>query len=221
MLACSHYRNVSKQTTRYLRLTLEGFPFVTVNTKEYHSKCSGKISRILLIMEYLVNISKRRAFWTLNKDILKITVLTTNTPYLSRKIQRICACTHQRPRRPHDQYAISREDQYAVLEIYNDINIELSKEFLEELQTNAYHGWIDKDVMDHNAKMNESWNKRRMDDSILTINNTTTDSFFKPYLITRGKGDTEKKDEQSQTKRKCSNTSNSIDEQPYKRICKA
>ncbi|GJS06642.1 hypothetical protein Tco_0363438 [Tanacetum coccineum] len=30
-----------------LRLTLEGFPFVTVNTKEYHSECSGKISRIM------------------------------------------------------------------------------------------------------------------------------------------------------------------------------
>ncbi|GKB25634.1 hypothetical protein Tco_0865035 [Tanacetum coccineum] len=59
-----------------------------------------------------------------------------------------------------------------------------------------------------------------MDDSILSSNNTTTDSFFKPYLKTRGKSDTEKEDEQSQTKRKCSNTSNSIDEQPNKRMCK-
>ncbi|GKE06645.1 retrotransposon protein, putative, ty1-copia subclass [Tanacetum coccineum] len=33
---------------------------------------------------------------------LKITVLTTNTPYLSRKIRRIYACTHQRPRRKQD-----------------------------------------------------------------------------------------------------------------------
>ncbi|GKC60853.1 hypothetical protein Tco_1088451, partial [Tanacetum coccineum] len=39
------------------------------------------------IMEYLVNISKRRALWSLNKDILKITVLITNTPYPLRKIQ--------------------------------------------------------------------------------------------------------------------------------------
>ncbi|GJV92162.1 putative nucleotidyltransferase, ribonuclease H [Tanacetum coccineum] len=42
----SRYRSVSKQTTRhlpqsYLMLTLEGFPFITVNTKEYHSECSG------------------------------------------------------------------------------------------------------------------------------------------------------------------------------------
>ncbi|GJW45056.1 retrovirus-related pol polyprotein from transposon TNT 1-94 [Tanacetum coccineum] len=39
----------------------------------------------------------------------EITVLTTNTPYPSRKIQRICACTHQRPRRTQDQYAVSRK----------------------------------------------------------------------------------------------------------------
>ncbi|GKD05686.1 putative reverse transcriptase domain-containing protein, partial [Tanacetum coccineum] len=37
----------------------------------------------------------------------------------------------------------------------NDINIELSKEFLEELQKNAYHGWINEDVMDHIAKVLE------------------------------------------------------------------
>ncbi|GJW51944.1 putative reverse transcriptase domain-containing protein [Tanacetum coccineum] len=36
----------------------------------------------VLIMEYLVNISKRRAFWSLNKYILKNIVLTTNTPKL-------------------------------------------------------------------------------------------------------------------------------------------
>ncbi|GJU02051.1 reverse transcriptase domain-containing protein [Tanacetum coccineum] len=74
----------------------------------------------LLIMEYLVNISKRRAFWSLNKDILKITILTTNTPYPSRKIRRIHACTHQRPQRKQAQYAVSREDQY-VMNILEDI----------------------------------------------------------------------------------------------------
>ncbi|GJV93942.1 hypothetical protein Tco_1541755 [Tanacetum coccineum] len=71
----------------------------------------------LVITEYLVNISKRRAFWSLNEDILKITILTTNTPYPSRKIRRIRACTHQRPQRKQVQYVVSSEDQYAVLEI--------------------------------------------------------------------------------------------------------
>ncbi|GKD15090.1 hypothetical protein Tco_1199497, partial [Tanacetum coccineum] len=58
------------------------------------------------IMELLVNISKRRAFESLNEDILKITILKTNTPYPSRKIRRIRVCTHQRPQRnkPNTQY---------------------------------------------------------------------------------------------------------------------
>ncbi|GJT66720.1 hypothetical protein Tco_1018200 [Tanacetum coccineum] len=77
-----------------------------------------RINRLpLVITKYLVNISKRRAFWSLNKDILKITILTTNTLYPSRKIRRIRACTHQRPQRKQVQYAVSSEDQYAVLEI--------------------------------------------------------------------------------------------------------
>ncbi|GJX41274.1 hypothetical protein Tco_0256264, partial [Tanacetum coccineum] len=36
-------------------------------------------------------------------------ILTTNTPYPSRKIRRIHACTHQRPQRKEDQCAISRK----------------------------------------------------------------------------------------------------------------
>ncbi|GJX71677.1 hypothetical protein Tco_0308848 [Tanacetum coccineum] len=85
-----------------------------------------------LIMEYLVNISKRRAFWSLNEDILKITILKTNTPYPSRKIRRIRACTHQRPQRNKTQYAVSRENQYTVLEIWNEYNI------LEDIKRGPY-----------------------------------------------------------------------------------
>ncbi|GKB15724.1 reverse transcriptase domain-containing protein [Tanacetum coccineum] len=70
-----------------------------------------------VIMEYLVKDSKRRAFWSLNEDILKITILKTNTPYPSRKIRRIRACTHQRPQRNEAQYAVSRRCQYVVLKI--------------------------------------------------------------------------------------------------------
>ncbi|GJX19651.1 hypothetical protein Tco_0222328 [Tanacetum coccineum] len=83
-------------------------------------------------MEYLVNISKRRAFWSLNEDILKITIQKTNMPYPSRKIRRIRACTHQRPQRNKAQYAVSREDQYAVLEIWNEYNI------LEDIKRGPY-----------------------------------------------------------------------------------
>ncbi|GKC61816.1 hypothetical protein Tco_1089414 [Tanacetum coccineum] len=133
-----------------------------------------------LIMEYLVKVSKRRAFWSLNEDILKINILKTNTPYPSRKIRRICACTHQRPRGiklntsyPEDQYAVLEFwNQYNILEdikrgpyskksptrrktyqSYNDINIELIKEFLVELRKNIYHGMYNEDMMDHIAKV--------------------------------------------------------------------
>ncbi|GJR55885.1 hypothetical protein Tco_1406406 [Tanacetum coccineum] len=71
-----------------------------------HGESTKQIS---VIMEYLVNISKRQAFWSLNEDILKITVLTTNTSYPSRKIQRIYATTHQRPGKTQYQYAVSRK----------------------------------------------------------------------------------------------------------------
>ncbi|GJR69450.1 hypothetical protein Tco_0015515 [Tanacetum coccineum] len=54
-------------------------------------------SRIRLIMEYLVNISKRRAFRSLNEDILKITILKTNTLKISNVV----------PTLRHPQYAVS------------------------------------------------------------------------------------------------------------------
>ncbi|GJU36864.1 putative reverse transcriptase domain-containing protein [Tanacetum coccineum] len=60
-----------------------------------------------LIMKYLMNISKRRSFWSLNDDILMITILKTNTPYPSRKIRHIRACTHQRLQKKQAQYAVS------------------------------------------------------------------------------------------------------------------
>ncbi|GKD54826.1 hypothetical protein Tco_1288213 [Tanacetum coccineum] len=48
------------------------------------------------------------------------------------KIRRICACIHQRPQRKENQYAISKEDQYAVLEIWNEYNI------LEDIKRGPY-----------------------------------------------------------------------------------
>ncbi|GJT67545.1 hypothetical protein Tco_1019025 [Tanacetum coccineum] len=49
-----------------------------------------------IIMEYLVKISKKARILELKRRYLKITVLTPNTPYPSRKIRRICACTSQK-----------------------------------------------------------------------------------------------------------------------------
>ncbi|GJY48981.1 hypothetical protein Tco_0438937 [Tanacetum coccineum] len=52
--------------------------------------------------------------------------------YPSRKIRRIRACTHQRPQRNKDQYAVSRENQYAVFKIWNQYNI------LEDIKRGPY-----------------------------------------------------------------------------------
>ncbi|GJX10550.1 reverse transcriptase domain-containing protein, partial [Tanacetum coccineum] len=49
--------------------------------------------------------SKRRAFWSLNDDILKITILKTNTPYPSRRYGVSIPALTKRPQRIKDQYA--------------------------------------------------------------------------------------------------------------------
>ncbi|GJX57733.1 hypothetical protein Tco_0287630 [Tanacetum coccineum] len=55
----------------------------------------------------------------------------------------------------------------------NDINIELNKEFLEEIQMNAYHRWIDEDVVSYIAEVLEMvdliyvpgpWKQRNIDE---------------------------------------------------------
>ncbi|GJX80855.1 hypothetical protein Tco_0329004 [Tanacetum coccineum] len=49
----------------------------------------------LVIMEYLVKISKKARILELKQRHLKITVLPSYMPYPSRKIRSICACTSQ------------------------------------------------------------------------------------------------------------------------------
>ncbi|GKA21770.1 hypothetical protein Tco_0707732 [Tanacetum coccineum] len=70
--------------------------YLQATDKALNLQFSSVSTEASVIMEYLVNISKRRAFWSLNEDIIKITMLTTNTLYPSRKIQRIRDCTHQK-----------------------------------------------------------------------------------------------------------------------------
>ncbi|GJT35536.1 retrovirus-related pol polyprotein from transposon TNT 1-94 [Tanacetum coccineum] len=62
--------------------------------------------RIAVIMEYLVKISKKARILELKRRNLKITVLTTYTPYPSRKIRRICACTSLKTTK--EQHSIRR-----------------------------------------------------------------------------------------------------------------
>ncbi|GKB82661.1 hypothetical protein Tco_0949556 [Tanacetum coccineum] len=61
-----------------------------------------KYSSDPIIMEYLVKISKKARILELKRRHLKITVLTSNTPYPSRKIRRICACTSLKTTKEQD-----------------------------------------------------------------------------------------------------------------------
>ncbi|GJY70582.1 putative nucleotidyltransferase, ribonuclease H [Tanacetum coccineum] len=71
----------------------------------------------ILIMEYLVKISKKARILELKRRNMKITVLTSYTPYPSRKIRRICACTslnttkEQGSIRPHDEHDIEEGNE--------------------------------------------------------------------------------------------------------------
>ncbi|GJY51410.1 hypothetical protein Tco_0442257 [Tanacetum coccineum] len=125
-LQCDHFSEMVINFLKTSHITLKNHEGRIVRIKRLHDDLEVTVAKfcvtaaklkIAVIMEYLVNISKRRAFWSLNEDILKITILTTNTSYPSRKIRRIRAFTHQRPQRKLDQYAVSSEDQYAILEI--------------------------------------------------------------------------------------------------------
>ncbi|GJS58487.1 hypothetical protein Tco_0653271 [Tanacetum coccineum] len=55
-----------------------------------------------VIMEYLVKISKKARILELKRRHLKITFLTSNTPYPSRKIRCICACTSLKTTKEQD-----------------------------------------------------------------------------------------------------------------------
>ncbi|GKE57884.1 hypothetical protein Tco_1497069 [Tanacetum coccineum] len=54
-----------------------------------------------------------------------------------------------------EEYIVNAQNKSNLSITSNDINIELSNEFLEELHKNAYHGWIDEDVVNHITKVLE------------------------------------------------------------------
>ncbi|GKE96770.1 hypothetical protein Tco_1581625, partial [Tanacetum coccineum] len=50
------------------------------------------------------------------------------------------------------EYIVNAQNESYLSITSNNINMELSNEFLVKLQKSAYHGWIDEDMMDHIAK---------------------------------------------------------------------
>ncbi|GKB37774.1 hypothetical protein Tco_0882716 [Tanacetum coccineum] len=76
-------------------------------------------SFIPLIMEYLVKISKKARILELKRRHLKITVLTSNTPYPSRKIQHICACTSLKTTKDQGSIRCIQRSLYAFILYFN------------------------------------------------------------------------------------------------------
>ncbi|GJR63040.1 hypothetical protein Tco_1505202 [Tanacetum coccineum] len=72
-----------------------------------------------IIMEYLVKISKKARILELKRRHFKITVLTSYTPYPSRKIWRICACSP--PKTTREQDPIRRLRKKYRLSLKNDM----------------------------------------------------------------------------------------------------
>ncbi|GKA56787.1 hypothetical protein Tco_0755859 [Tanacetum coccineum] len=77
----------------------------------YKENCSN--------MEYLVKISKKAHILELKRRHLKIIVQTSNTPYPSRKIRRICACTSQKTTK--ETRSIHRLRKKYCLSLKNDM----------------------------------------------------------------------------------------------------
>ncbi|GJX61926.1 hypothetical protein Tco_0294826 [Tanacetum coccineum] len=81
----------------------------------------------ILIMEYLAKISKKARIMELKRRNLKITVLTSNTLYLSRKIRHICACTSQKTMK--ETRSIRRIQGRPIRRIQNSSYLDLRKKY--------------------------------------------------------------------------------------------
>ncbi|GJS03214.1 hypothetical protein Tco_0319722 [Tanacetum coccineum] len=75
-------------------------------------------SGILLIMEYLVKISKKARILELKRRHLKITILTSNTSYPSRKIWHICAYTLPKTIREQGSIRHIQRSLYVVFKLW-------------------------------------------------------------------------------------------------------
>ncbi|GJZ37257.1 hypothetical protein Tco_0583448 [Tanacetum coccineum] len=208
---------------------------------------------------------------------MKITVLTTNTPYQSRKIQRISACTSLRTTKEQDPIRRIQRILYTVFKLWKQNILEDIKRgpyskkppirrikafryavFPLLLADDAKQWWIDEwdgkitdwgilvgrffysrqddmriDQMTKSALCHSwiyGWGNNESSDGIVSSDdeweeyeygnppNTTTNSFFKPYMKTQEKNNIKRDYERSQTKRKYNNTSNSNNEQPNERV---
>ncbi|GJX83051.1 putative ribonuclease H-like domain-containing protein, partial [Tanacetum coccineum] len=93
-----------------------------------YSLMLSDVSLCVVIIEYLLKISIKACILKLKQRHLKITFLTSNTPY---PYGVSILALHKRPRRKQDQYAVSRDDQYAVFKLWK-------KYILEDIKRGLY-----------------------------------------------------------------------------------
>ncbi|GJU81090.1 hypothetical protein Tco_1283455 [Tanacetum coccineum] len=85
-------------------------------------EASGSIEDLEIIKEEDTHLSVNTSLYH-DEDDQEIDEPQSDINLIRRKIWCIRASTHQRPQRNKAQYVVSKEDQYAVLEIWNEYNI--------------------------------------------------------------------------------------------------
>ncbi|GJZ19450.1 hypothetical protein Tco_0556040 [Tanacetum coccineum] len=74
-------------------------------------------------MEYLAKIRKKACILELKQRHLKITVLTSNMPYPSRKIQRVCSCTSLKTTKEQGSIRRIQRSIYAVFKLCRSLGL--------------------------------------------------------------------------------------------------
>ncbi|GJZ75336.1 hypothetical protein Tco_0639801 [Tanacetum coccineum] len=102
-------------------------------------------------LQYHPENSKKARILKLRRRNLKSTVLTSNTPYPSRKIRCICACTSQETTKNKGLYAVKMDDPNITMEVYIRLEEEKARRRgkVYTWETATYGNiWYDEDVHD-------------------------------------------------------------------------
>ncbi|GKA43347.1 retrovirus-related pol polyprotein from transposon TNT 1-94, partial [Tanacetum coccineum] len=139
------------------------------------------LSRIAIIMEYLVKINLKTRILELKRRNMKKLILTSNTSYPPRKIQRICACTSLKTTKEQDSVRSIEEPLYAVSK-------DIEHSFLSQKRSEGGRGVKEKDL--NRNKKNTSSGIGVSTDSEDTMNDNTPVEYFPPLstLVTTTAG---------------------------------